>query len=135
MSDGTGAAQMQPKLPSLKSLEDIGAAALDELAQPYVDEPIVFKFGGFDDTKTYQKKKAAGNDLGLNSGEGHSGMSTSTPGNGVQKKFMNVSKIKGMISSGLVQMVQNAFAKAGVKYPITSGRTSTSGLRSEKYTT
>jgi len=53
-----------------KPFEDIVfTKKLDELAKPYVDEPIVFKFGGFDDIKTYQKKKAAGNDLGLNSGE------------------------------------------------------------------
>ncbi|MDD3148743.1 MAG: hypothetical protein PHD82_15720, partial [Candidatus Riflebacteria bacterium] len=33
------------------------------------------------------------------------------------------------------QMVQKeAYAKAGVKYPITSGRTSTSGLWSQQYT-
>ncbi|MDD3149191.1 MAG: SH3 domain-containing protein, partial [Candidatus Riflebacteria bacterium] len=53
-----------------KHLEDIVfARKIEEIAQPYVDEPIVFKFGGFDDLKTYQKKKASGNDLGLNSSE------------------------------------------------------------------
>jgi hypothetical protein len=121
-----------------KPFEDIVfTKKLDELAKPYVDEPIVFKFGGFDDIKTYQKKKAAGNDLGLNSGEYYEKyVDIKTWKWRSKEAYDRFQKIGGIDCSGLVQMVQKeAFAKAGVKYPITSGRTSTSGLWSEKYTT
>ncbi|MFZ5951144.1 MAG: NlpC/P60 family protein, partial [Candidatus Rifleibacteriota bacterium] len=49
--------------------------------------------------------------------------------------YQKFEKIGGIDCSGFVQRVQQqAFKKAGIKYPITQGRTSTSGLWSKKYT-
>lgn len=120
-----------------KYFEDIVVTKkLENISKPYIDEPIVFKFGGFDDIDTYQNKKQDGNRLGLNSDEYY-------------EKFVNIKtwkwrskdaynefqKIGGIDCSGFVQRIQKeAFEKAGVKYPITTGRTSTSGLWSQKYT-
>lgn len=121
-----------------KPFEDlVFASKLEEMAKPYIDEPIVFKFGGFDDIKTYRAKKAAGSQLGLESSvyyDKYVDINTwKWRSNAAYKEF---EKIAGIDCSGFVQMIQkDAFADAGVKYPITSGRTSTSGLWSEKYTT
>jgi hypothetical protein len=120
-----------------KYFEDIVVTKkLENISKPYIDEPIVFKFGGFDDIDTYKNKKQDGNRLGLNSDEYY-------------EKFVNIKtwkwrskdaynefqKIGGIDCSGFVQRIQKeAFEKAGVKYPITTGRTSTRGLWSQKYT-
>ncbi|MFZ5949268.1 MAG: SH3 domain-containing protein, partial [Candidatus Rifleibacteriota bacterium] len=41
-----------------KHLEDIVVQKkLDQISEPYINEPIVFKFGGFDDIDTYRRKK------------------------------------------------------------------------------
>ncbi len=120
-----------------KYLEDmVFQKKIDEIAAPYIDEPIVFKFGGFDDIETYKKKKAEGNRLGLNSGEYYEKYVDINTWKWRSKTAYNEFQgIAGIDCSGFVQMVQkNAFKEAGVKYPITSGRTSTSGLWSEKYT-
>lgn len=119
-----------------KHLEDIVVQRkLDQLAAPYINEPIVFKFGGFDDIKTYRDKKAAGNPIGLESSEYYEKYvdinTWKWRSNTAYKEF---EKIAGIDCSGFVQQLQKeAYAKAGVKYPI-SGRTSTSGLWSQKYT-
>ncbi len=121
-----------------KKFEDIVfARKIEEIAKPYIDEPIVFKFGGFDDIKTYQKKKAAGNELGLNSSEYYEDYVDITTWKWKSKDAYNrFQKIGGIDCSGFVQMVQkDAYAKAGVNYPVTGGRTSTSGLWSQKFTT
>lgn len=121
-----------------KHLEDmVFTRKLEALADPYIKEPIVFKFGGFDDIDTYRKKKADGNALGLESSvyyKDYVDIKTwKWRSNEAYKEFQ---KIGGIDCSGFVQMIQkDAYAAAGVKYPITSGRTSTSGLWSQKYTT
>lgn len=120
-----------------KRFEDIVVTKkLDQISAPYINEPIVFKFGGFDDIDTYRKKKAAGNPVGLESKdyyEKYVDINTwKWRSNSAYKEFQ---KIGGIDCSGFVQQVQKeAFGKAGVKYPITQGRTSTSGLWSQKYT-
>ncbi|GAB4282576.1 MAG: hypothetical protein Kow0029_28200 [Candidatus Rifleibacteriota bacterium] len=120
-----------------KHFEDIVMRQkLDEIAKPYIDEPIVFKFGGFDDIETYKKKKAQGNRLGLNSGEYYEKFVDIKTWKWRSKSaYEEFKKIGGIDCSGFVQKIQKeAFDKAGVKYPITQGRTSTSGLWSKKYT-
>lgn len=120
-----------------KPLEDIVFnRKLDSLAKPYIDEPIVFKFGGFDDIKTYKAKKAAGSKLGLESSVYYDKyVDINTWKWRSPEAFAEFKKIGGIDCSGFVQMIQkDAFASTGVKYPITSGRISTSGLWSEKYT-
>lgn len=42
---------------------------LDGAAKPYIEAGVPFKFGGFDDLDTYQKKVLAGNRMGLESEE------------------------------------------------------------------
>ena len=120
-----------------KYLEDIVVTKkLEEISKPYINEPIVFKFGGFDDINTYRKKKAAGNPLGLESSEYYDKyVDINTWKWRSQDAYNKFQKIGGIDCSGFVQKVQKeAFDKAGVKYPITNGRTSTSGLWSKKYT-
>ena len=120
-----------------KSFEDIVfASKIQALADPYIKEPIVFKFGGFDDIDAYRKKKASGNRIGLNSAEYYEKYidinTWKWRSNAAYKDF---EKIGGIDCSGFVQMIQkDAYKQAGVKYPITTGRTSTSGLWSQKYT-
>lgn len=121
-----------------KPFEDIVfARKMQEIAQPYINEPIVFKFGGFDDIETYRKKKAAGNRLGLQSSDYYENyVDIKTWKWRSNEAYKNFEKIGGIDCSGFVQIIQKeAYAKAGVKYPITAGRTSTSGLWSEKFTT
>lgn len=119
-----------------KTLEDAAfLQVMDDFAKPYIEEPVVFKFGGFDSVKEYKEKKAAGNRVGLNSDEYY-------------KKFVDINtwkwkskgaynefqKIGGIDCSGFVQKLQKeAFDQAGVKYPI-SGRTSASGLAKSQFT-
>ena len=120
-----------------KYLEDmVMVKKLDKMSAPYIDEPIVFKFGGFDDIKTYKAKKANGNRVGLNSGEYYDKFVNIKTWKWRSKSaYQEFQKIGGIDCSGFVQMMQKeAFKEAGVKYPITSGRTSTRGLWSEKYT-
>lgn len=109
---------------------------LDAKAQPYIDEGVVFKFGGFDSVKSYQAKKAAGNRLGLNSDEYYEDfvdINTWKWRSAAAAKEFNT--IAGLDCSGYVQRVQqDLFRAAGVSYPI-SGRTSTSGLWSGQFTT
>lgn len=109
---------------------------LEAIAEPYINEPVVFKFGGFDDIDTYRKKKAAGNRIGLESSEYYEKyVDIRTWKWRSNQAYKDFEKIAGIDCSGFVQMLQkNAFADAGVKYPITSGRTSTSGLWSQKFT-
>ncbi len=120
-----------------KYLEDIVVTKkLEQISGPYIEEPIVFKFGGFDDIETYRRKKAAGSPLGLESSvyyDKYVDINTwKWRSKTAYKEFENIA---GIDCSGFVQQVQKeAFAKAGVKYPITQGRTSTSGLWSQKYT-
>ncbi|HNX74426.1 MAG TPA: SH3 domain-containing protein [Candidatus Rifleibacterium sp.] len=120
-----------------KHFEDIVfARKIQEIAQPYIDEPIVFKFGGFDDLKTYQKKKGSGNQLGLESRDYYENYVDINTWKWRSKEAYNkFQKIGGIDCSGFVQMLQKeAYGKAGVAYPISGGRTSTSGLWSQKYT-
>lgn len=122
--------------PLEKPLEDAAfLQAIDSIAKPYIDEPIVFKFGGFDDVKTYQKKEAAGARLGLDSTEYYEDfVDINTWKWKSQEKYKEFNTIGGIDCSGFVQRVQQAaFKQAGVTYPI-SGRTSTSGLWSQQYT-
>lgn len=121
-----------------KNLEDIVfTRKLEQIVEPYINEPIVFKFGGFDDIETYKKKKAAGNPIGLESSvyyDKYVDISTwKWRSDAAYKEFQ---KIGGIDCSGFVQIIQkDAFADAGVKFPITAGRTSTSGLWSQKFST
>ncbi|MBU1106886.1 MAG: SH3 domain-containing protein [Candidatus Riflebacteria bacterium] len=125
----------------LKSLEKpfedlVFSRKMQALADPYINEPIVFKFGGFDDIDAYRQKKSAGNRIGLNSAEYYEKYvdinTWKWRSNSAYKEF---EKIGGIDCSGFVQMIQkDAYQQAGVKYPISTGRTSTSGLWSEKYT-
>lgn len=120
-----------------KPFEDlVFSRKIQTIADPYIKEPIVFKFGGFDDIDTYREKKSDGNRLGLNSGEYYEKYvdikTWKWRSNAAYKEF---EKIGGIDCSGFVQIIQKeAYQQAGVKYPITNGRTSTSGLWSEKYT-
>lgn len=120
-----------------KRFEDIVfERKMQALADPYIKEPIVFKFGGFDNIDAYREKKSSGNRLGLNSDEYYEKYvdikTWKWRSNSAYKEF---EKIGGIDCSGFVQMIQkHAYQQAGVKYPITSGRVSTSGLWSEKYT-
>lgn len=119
-----------------RTLEDVAfRQVIDAAAKPYIDEPIVFKFGGFDDLATYRKKKASGNRLGLNSGEYYDKfVDISTWEWKSKAAYKEFQQIGGIDCSGFVQRVQkDAYKKAGIEWPI-SGRTSTSGLWSEKNT-
>ncbi len=120
-----------------KPLEDAAMLQiLDRQAKPYIDEKVVFKFGGFDDLPTYVAKRQRGNRLGLDSSEYYEDfVDIKTWQWKSQEKYKEFQKIGGLDCSGYVQRVQaDIFAAAGVPYPI-SGRTSTSGLWSGKYTT
>jgi len=119
-----------------KPLEDQGMLEiLDGTTKPYIDEGVVFKFGGFDSLDTYRAKVKAGNPIGLESGEYYEkyvDLATwkwKSPA--VSKEF---DKIAGLDCSGFIQRVEkDMFKLAGVSYPI-SGRTSTRGLWSGKFT-
>lgn len=120
-----------------KHFEDIVfAEKIQALADPYINDPIVFKFGGFDDINAYRKKKSSGNRLGLNSAEYYEKyVDISTWKWRSNAAYKDFEKIGGIDCSGFVQIIQkHAYDQAGVKYPISSGRTSTSGLWSEKHT-
>ncbi len=120
-----------------KPLEDmVMTRKLDEISQPYIDEPIVFKFGGYDDISTYREKKAANKRLGLESSEYYEKFVDINTWKWRSKSaYKEFQQIGGIDCSGFVQRVQEeAFKKAGARYPITKGRTSTSGLWSKKYT-
>lgn len=120
-----------------KHFEDmVVTKQLENISAPYIDEPIVFKFGGYDDIKTYKEKKADKKRLGLESSEYYEKYvdikTWKWRSKEAQKDF---AQIGGIDCSGFVQRVQKeAFEKAGVDYPINKGRTSTSGLWSKKYT-
>ncbi len=121
-----------------KPFEDlVFSRKMQEIAQPYINEPVVFKFGGFDNIETYRQKKASGSRLGLQSDEYYEKyVDINTWKWRSNEAYKNFEKIAGIDCSGFVQMIQKeAYAKTGVKYPITSGRTSTNGLWSEKHTT
>ena len=120
-----------------KHFEDIVMTRqLNKIAEPYIDEPIVFKFGGFDDIDTYQQKKDSGNRVGLNSDEYYERfVDINTWEWRSDDAYREFQQIGGIDCSGFVQMVQKeAYEKTGVDYPIDKGRTSTRGLWSEKYT-
>jgi len=120
-----------------KNFEDIVfSRKIQALADPYIKEPIVFKFGGFDDIDAYRKKKATGNRLGLESAEYYEKyVDINTWKWKSTAAYKDFEKIGGIDCSGFVQMIQkDAYKQAGVQYPIGSGRTSTSGLWSEKHT-
>ena len=120
-----------------KNFEDIVfSRKIQALADPYIKEPIVFKFGGFDDIDAYRKKKTSGNRLGLNSAEYYEKyVDINTWKWKSSAAYKDFEKIGGIDCSGFVQMIQkDAYKQAGVKFPISTGRTSTSGLWSEKYT-
>lgn len=120
-----------------KHFEDlVMTRQLNKIAEPYIDEPIVFKFGGFDDIETYKQKKNSGNRVGLNSDEYYERfVDINTWEWRSDDAYREFQKIGGIDCSGFVQMVQKeAYEKTGVDYPINKGRTSTRGLWSEKYT-
>ncbi|MFZ2960687.1 MAG: SH3 domain-containing protein [Candidatus Ozemobacteraceae bacterium] len=108
---------------------------LDAMAQPYIDEPIVFKFGGFDTIASYRAKKAKDARLGLESDEYYKDfVDINTWKWKSQSAYNEFSSIGGIDCSGLVQQVEKeAFAKAGVTWPI-PGRTSVAGLPSPQFT-
>jgi uncharacterized protein YraI len=120
-----------------KHFEDrIMVKQLENISQPYIDEPIVFKFGGYDTIEDYKEKKSAGKRLGLESSEYYEKFvdikTWKWRSKTAHKEFQ---QIGGIDCSGFVQRIQeSAFKKAGVKYPISQGRTSTSGLWSQKFT-
>lgn len=119
-----------------KGFEDkVMVQKLEKIAKPYIDEKVVFKFGGFDDIKTYREKKKNGARIGLESSEYYKKYVNLKTWKWRSKEARNdFKKIAGIDCSGLVQLIQKeAFAKANVKYPI-KGRTSTRGLWSGKYT-
>lgn len=118
-----------------KPLEDAAfLQALDKIAQPYIDEPIVFKFGGFDDLPTYRMKKAKDMPLGLESKDYYEKyVDINTWQWRSQSAYKEFQKIGGIDCSGFVQMVlKESYGDAGKTWPI-SGRTSTSGLWSQKF--
>jgi len=119
-----------------KRLEDqVLLKYVDAAAQPYIDEKVVFKFGGFDTVNEYKTKAKAGNRLGLESSEYYEDfvdINTWTWKSAAKAK--EFTQIGGIDCSGFVQRVeQGVFSAAGVSYPI-PGRTSTSGLWSKNYT-
>ncbi len=124
----------------LKSIErvledDAFNQVIDKMAKPYLEEPIAFKFGGFDHITAFRAKKAKGARVGLNSGEYYDKFvdinTWKWKSDAAYKEFQGIA---GIDCSGFVQMVEReAFQEAGVSWPI-SGRTSTSGLWSGKYT-
>lgn len=119
-----------------RSLEDAAfRQVIDASAKPYIDEPVVFKFGGFDTVTTYQKKKQSGNRLGLNSAEYYEKYVNIDTWQWRSKAAYNeFQQIGGIDCSGFVQRVQmDAYKNAGVQWPI-EGRTSVSGLWSQKNT-
>ncbi|HOY68507.1 MAG TPA: SH3 domain-containing protein [Candidatus Ozemobacteraceae bacterium] len=119
-----------------RTLEDAAfRQVIDAAAKPYIDEPVVFKFGGFDDVATYRKKKASDNRLGLNSAEYYDRFVDINTWKWKSKDAYNeFQKIGGIDCSGFVQRVQmDAYRQAGIKWPL-DGRTSTSGLWSQKNT-
>lgn len=123
----------------LKSIEraledDAFNQVIDKYARPYIDEPIVFKFGGFDNLATYRAKKARGQRLGLESSEYYDDfVDIKTWKWRSDAKAREFQQIGGIDCSGFVQMLQKeAFADARVPWPI-PGRTSTSGLWSGRY--
>lgn len=121
-----------------KTLEDVVfTRKLEELAEPYISEPVVFKFGGFDHITTYRKKKYTGAPLGLESSEYYEKyVDINTWKWRSKEAHAEFQKIGGIDCSGFVQMItKEAYADARVKYPITTDRVSTSGLWSQKYTT
>lgn len=115
-----------------RALEDeTFTQVIDAATKPYIDEPVCFKFGGFDDVATYNKKKANGNRIGLDSSEYYEDFvdinTWKWKSNAAYNEFQ---KIAGIDCSGFVQRVQmDAFKQAGVKWPI-QGRTSAGGLSS-----
>ena len=119
-----------------KTLEDAAfLQVLDKTAKQYIDEPVVFKFGGFDDLPTYRMKKAKGYPLGLESSvyyDKYVDINTwKWKSDAAYKEF---NKIGGIDCSGFVQMVlKETYGDAGKTWPI-SGRTSTSGLWSQNFT-
>ncbi|NLI75701.1 MAG: tetratricopeptide repeat protein [Candidatus Riflebacteria bacterium] len=118
-------------------LEDyIMTRYLDGAAKPYIEAAVPFKFGGFDDLDTYQKKVLAGNRMGLESSEYYEDfVDINTWKWKSAAKAREFEKIAGIDCSGYVQRVQQGmFKAAGVPYPI-QGRTSTSGLSSPAVST
>lgn len=118
-----------------QTLEDkIIVNKLKKISQPYKDEPIVFKFGGFDDIDTYREKKAQGNRVGLNSSEYYERfVDINTWQWRSDSAYREFQSIGGIDCSGFVQLIQQeAYKQTDVSFPI-RGRTSTSGLWSGKY--
>lgn len=115
-----------------RALEDEAfTQVIDTATKPYIDEPVIFKFGGFDDVAAYRKKKANGNRIGLDSSEYYEDfVDISTwkwKSNEAYKEFQTIA---GIDCSGFVQRVQmDAYKQAGVTWPI-QGRTSAGGLSS-----
>lgn len=103
-------------------------------AKPYLEEKVVFKFGGFDDIKTYKEKIRKGYRAGLESAEFYRDfVDINTWTWKSKEKYEEFQKIAGIDCSGYVQRVlQSLYTEAGVQYPI-QGRTSTRGLWSGEY--
>jgi len=118
-----------------RTLEDEAfSQVIDAATRPYIDEPVYFKFGGFDDVATYRKKKANGNRIGLESSEYYEDfVDISTWKWKSNAAYAEFQKIGGIDCSGFVQRVQmDTFKQAGVSWPI-QGRTSAGGLSSSAY--
>lgn len=110
---------------------------LDAIAKPYIDEPVLFKFGGYDTAEEYHAKKADGAKLGLESKDYYEKyVDIKTWKWRSKDAHAEFNKIAGIDCSGFVQKIQkSAFDNAGVKFPIANGRTSTLGLASTKLST
>jgi hypothetical protein len=120
-----------------KPMQDMAfLQVIDKISRPYIDEPVVFKFGGFDTLDQYRDKKDKDQRLGLESSEYYDRFvdinTWKWKSNSAYQEFQ---KIGGLDCSGYVQRLQmEAFAKAGVKFPI-AGRTSVSGFVKSEYST
>ncbi|MBF0410519.1 MAG: SH3 domain-containing protein [Candidatus Riflebacteria bacterium] len=120
-------ARIEPQLEDAAFVEKI-----DKITKPYIDEPIVFKFGGYDTIEQFRKKKANGARVGLESEEYYEKMvdikTWKWKSAAAKKEF---DSIAGIDCSGFVQRVQQElYADAAVKWPIPS-RTSAAGFWSK----
>ncbi|MBF0544432.1 MAG: SH3 domain-containing protein [Candidatus Riflebacteria bacterium] len=108
---------------------------IDQITKPYIDEPVVFKFGGFDTVADFQKKKDSGARLGLESEEYYDKfVDLNTWKWKSPQAYKDFQKIGGIDCSGYVQRVlQETYKDAGAKWPI-PGRTSVRGFTDSNYT-
>lgn len=119
-----------------RALEDtVMLKIIDNTAQPWIDEKVPFKFGGFDSLAQFRYKRVKDARMGLNSGEYYEKyVDINTWKWRSDAAYQEYEKIAGIDCSGFIQRLgQDMFEDAKVSWPI-PGRTSTSGLWSQKYT-